>query len=279
MDINLIEIIKLIIPGIIGGYLAIRLQQKKNRPEIKTHGCRIMDRDVYTYFDPDNDSSEPACPYLSKEGECKFDPNLQNSKQNVEWDNDGHIKIFGIDEKKYILEVNKNKCYFTLWNQKTKTEHKKGNLQKIIAIIFPIFLVMSFLSTYYLFKLDQDTQSLYERKSSLDTAYSIFIPLDAYIRIINPWPGISDENLQQIYRNAYFFVNGEEPTDEDLNKVLSRSSYYEQIKELEKIPDTAKGKVLSDIKHKQKNQTITFWLLIISEIIVGIGGIISVKKE
>jgi hypothetical protein len=39
---------------IIGYLFLILLQKKKNRPEIKTHGCRIMDRDVYTYFDPDN---------------------------------------------------------------------------------------------------------------------------------------------------------------------------------------------------------------------------------
>jgi hypothetical protein len=121
IDMNIIiEIIKLVISGIIGGIFAIKLQKKKNRPEIKTHGCRIMDRDVYTYFDPDNNNSEPACPYLSEGGECKFIPNEKNSKQNTEWDNNGHIKIFGVEEKKHILEVNKNKCYLALWNQKNK---------------------------------------------------------------------------------------------------------------------------------------------------------------
>lgn len=79
MDIKIvIEVIKLVLSGVIGGYFAIKLQQKKNLPEIKTHGCRIMDKDVYTYFDPDNNSSEPACPYLSKGGECNFNPTEQN---------------------------------------------------------------------------------------------------------------------------------------------------------------------------------------------------------
>lgn len=121
MDIKIIiEIIKLIVSGVIGGYFAIKLQQKKNRPEIKTHGCRIMDRDVYTYFDPDNNSSEPACPYLSEGGQCNFNPTKDNSKLNTEWDDKGHIKIFGVEEKKHILKINNNKCYLALWNQKTK---------------------------------------------------------------------------------------------------------------------------------------------------------------
>jgi hypothetical protein len=123
-----IEIIKLIAPGgimggitgIIGGYFAIQLQRKKNRPKPTTHKCRIMDGDIYTYFDPDNNSSKPACPYLSKSGECKFNPTEQNSKLKTEWDADGHIKFWSIAEKKYILKVNNNKCYLSLWNQKTK---------------------------------------------------------------------------------------------------------------------------------------------------------------
>ena len=116
----LIEIIKLIITGTIGGCFAIQLQRKKNRPEVKTHRCRIMDGDIYTYFDPDNDSSEPACPYLSKGGECKFNPSEQNSKQSIEWDDSGHVKVWSIAEKKHMLKVNNNKCYIALWNQKIK---------------------------------------------------------------------------------------------------------------------------------------------------------------
>lgn len=105
---------------IIGYSFLVILQKKKNRPEIITHGCRIMDIAVYTYFDPDNNNSEPACPYLSDGGECKFKPTEQNSKSDYERDNKGQVIFWGIEEKKHMLNVNNGRCYLTLWNQKTK---------------------------------------------------------------------------------------------------------------------------------------------------------------
>jgi hypothetical protein len=68
-----------------------------------------------------HNNSEPACPYLSKGGLCKFNPTEQNSKSSNEWDdNGGQIKTFSILEKRHILEVNNNKCYIASWNQKNK---------------------------------------------------------------------------------------------------------------------------------------------------------------
>lgn len=71
-----IPFLKEIILLIIGYAFAILLQRKKNRPKIVPHGCRILGQDVYTYFDPDNNSSEPACSYLSdqKEGDVSLNP-------------------------------------------------------------------------------------------------------------------------------------------------------------------------------------------------------------
>lgn len=115
-----IPFFKEIILLIIGYIFAILLQRKKNRPEVVTHGCRILGQPVYTYFDPDNNNSEPACPYLLKGGRCGFQPNNQNSKQNTEWDNNGDVKFWGIEDKKKMLEVNDGKCYLVLWNQKIK---------------------------------------------------------------------------------------------------------------------------------------------------------------
>lgn len=93
------EIIREIIKGIFfvlgGGIFGYFIQKLKNRPQITTHGCRISDLDVYTYFDSKNKSSNPACPYLSLEGKCQFKP-FDEKKE----------------EKEKMLEIQNNKCYF-----------------------------------------------------------------------------------------------------------------------------------------------------------------------
>jgi Na+-transporting NADH:ubiquinone oxidoreductase subunit NqrC len=60
-----------------------------------------------------------------------------------------------------------------------------GKIKKIVVIILSISLLIGIISTYYLFKLDQDIQNFYERKNSLDIAYVKFVGQDTITRI-NP---------------------------------------------------------------------------------------------
>jgi len=149
----------------------------------------------------------------------------------------------------------------------------KEKIKKILLLILFIFFLVEIGSTYYLFKLDQDIQNLYERKNSLDIAYTTFLAQDPITKI-NPWQALSDETLKKIYRNAHFFIYEEEPPSDVLDKITSRASYNEQIGELQKITDTAKSRVLNNIKEKQNQQTQSFWYLLISQIVVGVLGVV-----
>lgn len=104
----ILEIIKIGVPatitGVIGLLSGYHIQKLKNRPKITTHGCRISGDSVYTYFDSTNKPSKPACPYLSKNGDCKYPV---NPKINV--------------LRRAILETNNGKCYIAMWSEnKTK---------------------------------------------------------------------------------------------------------------------------------------------------------------
>jgi len=134
--------------GIIAGLFNIAVQRKKNRPELISHGCRLLDQNVYTYFDPNNKTSETACPYLDQNNECKFKPNFQNSKQKTEFDEKGHVLYRSVDEKKQILAINKNKCYLSIWNQKSRKIDKNNWKEKFmrgliitshVAVILTVF--------------------------------------------------------------------------------------------------------------------------------------------
>jgi hypothetical protein len=100
----MIEIIKEIIRGVSfvlgGGILGYFIQKLKNRPQITPHGCRVSGLDVYTYFDSENQSSNPACPYLSPEGNCQFKPSDEKTKE--------------------MLKSQKDKCYFISCWKKNK---------------------------------------------------------------------------------------------------------------------------------------------------------------
>lgn len=108
-----------LITGIFGLIAGIYIQRKKNRPEVVTHGCRILGQDVYTYFDPDNNTSEPACPYLLKGGKCDFKPTDKNSKPKTEW-GEGGVRFWSVKDKEDMLRANDNECYLALWSQKTR---------------------------------------------------------------------------------------------------------------------------------------------------------------
>lgn len=94
---TILKAVEIILVGGIGFISGYYIQKLRNRPEITTHGCRILDKQVYTYFQSDNNPSKPACSYLSKEGNCQFVP-----------DN---------EEKKRILKNQGGKCYIAKWNQ------------------------------------------------------------------------------------------------------------------------------------------------------------------
>lgn len=182
---------------------------------------------------------------------------------------------------KRILEIIRSvilwkiKLAKSIWNFLLGRKSKKEKNKKKIATIF--LLLIGIISTLYLFKLEKDTQGLYERKNSLDIAYAEFLGLHT-ITQINPWQGLSGESLQTIYRYAHFSAYGENPSDGLLNKIDSRVSYEERIGELKKIKDEdlEKNKILEKIEDKQTQQIVVFLFLILSQIGE---GLLIIKSE
>jgi hypothetical protein len=127
--------------------------------------------------------------------------------------------------------------------------------------------VLGLIATILLFVLENKIQNLYERKIAINISYAQFVPLDAFVRLSNPWPGISDENLRVIYRNAYFYIHEQEPTGEMLMKITSRGSYYDEIESLTKNSNTAKNEIIKEINKKQIYQLFCFITLLITQLL------------
>lgn len=81
------------------------------KPQVVAHGCRVCGLQVYTFFNEDNKMSEPVCVYLAsdKSRDCRFNPQTHNKEDD---------KIQGQE----MLKINNNKCYFSLWGDKTPTK-------------------------------------------------------------------------------------------------------------------------------------------------------------
>lgn len=118
LKLNLLGLVALITAPIVTIYQIWRtskVQMKQIRPEVVTHGCRVGQLDVYTYFDENNKMSEPVCPHLAadKSQRCKFDP----QQHEVLWEKE-HEKKWKKEEAIKILETNGGKCYLMLWGYK-----------------------------------------------------------------------------------------------------------------------------------------------------------------
>ncbi len=85
-----------------------KVQMKQIRPQVISHGCRVSNLDVYTYFDEKNKISEPACVFLSSDGKCLFEPKDRHDDQKLQ------------DFSQRMLAINKNKCYLSIWGRKIK---------------------------------------------------------------------------------------------------------------------------------------------------------------
>lgn len=84
-----------------------KVQLKQIRPQLVSHECRVCGMDIYTYFNEDNRTSEPACVYLASDNSriCMFDPGDRD------------------DEKQQMVarrmkEINNEQCYLSAWGSK-----------------------------------------------------------------------------------------------------------------------------------------------------------------
>lgn len=98
------------ITGLVTLLVAIRtgmVELKKRRPETITHNCRLINIDVYTFIKGEKKQTPPLCPYLDSTDyiSCKFDPEYYKEELLM-------------TKAKNMKEINKNKCYIALFNDK-----------------------------------------------------------------------------------------------------------------------------------------------------------------
>ncbi|MBU1131325.1 hypothetical protein KJ840_04285 [Patescibacteria group bacterium] len=91
-----------LISGIVSLIIGFNVEKKKIRPQITTHGCRISDLSVYTYFNENNKTSAPACPFISKDGQDKCNYIIEENDDKK-------------DRKEEMLKINNNICYLSRW--------------------------------------------------------------------------------------------------------------------------------------------------------------------
>jgi hypothetical protein len=92
-------------------WLKYKTEMKQIRPQVVAHGCRVCGLQVYTLLDNDNKMSEPVCVYLApdKSRDCKFNPGTHTKKEDVY-------------QAQEMLRINNNKCYFSVWGDKTPSK-------------------------------------------------------------------------------------------------------------------------------------------------------------